>query len=105
MTRIADAKTDAARKAVAKQVLKLRRAGVAWDGADGIVAQGFVSGAPQGRALLRKYGLADTGTGIAKSYDRAAYGLKGSRKPAAKKPATRKAAAKPAAKRTRKAAK
>lgn len=103
MTRIADAKTDAQRKAVAKAILKLRRAGVAWDGAEGIVAQGYVSGAPQGRALLRKYELADTGTGIARSYDRAAYGLKGSRKAPAK--TTRKAAAKPAAKRTRKAAK
>lgn len=80
---LAAAKTDAQRKQVAQNILRLRKAGTSWDGADGIVSQGIVSGAPQGRALLRKYNLADTGNGIAKSYDRDSYGLKGPRTPAA----------------------
>src|SRR4051812_33899064 len=56
-TKIAQAKTPAQRKQVAQQVLRLRKAGTPWDGPNGIVAQGFVSGAPQGRQLLRTFNL------------------------------------------------
>lgn len=70
-----DCKTDAQRKALAARILKMREDGVPWDGATGIVAQGIVSGAPQGRALLRAFAVRKgkrvaTGNGIAKSYDR-----------------------------------
>lgn len=75
ITKFAACTTDAQRTKLAAQILRLRENGVAWDGTDGIVAQGFVSGAPQGRALLRQYGKRNgrkvaTGNGIAKSYDR-----------------------------------
>jgi hypothetical protein len=72
---LAACKTDADRKALAKKILAMREDGTPWDGPNGIVAQGIVSGAPQGRALLRTFAVRKgrkvaTGNGIAKSYDR-----------------------------------
>jgi hypothetical protein len=70
-----DCKTDVQRKALAARILKMREDGTPWDGPNGIVAQGIVSGAPQGRALLRAFAVRKgkkvaTGNGIAKSYER-----------------------------------
>jgi hypothetical protein len=70
-----DCKTDAQRKALAAKILRMREDGTPWDGPNGIVAQGIVSGAPQGRALLRAFAVrkgkkVTTGNGIAKSYER-----------------------------------
>ncbi len=70
-----ECKTDAQRKALAAKVLRMREDGTPWDGPNGIVAQGIVNGAPQGRALLRAFAVrkgkkVTTGNGIAKSYER-----------------------------------
>lgn len=65
----AERKAATAERKLAERILRMRKAGTAWDGENGIVAQGLVSGAPKGRALLRKYGLDAPGT-IAPSYDR-----------------------------------
>jgi hypothetical protein len=67
--------TEAQRKALATAILRMREDGTPWDGPNGIVAAGLVSGAPQGRALLRAHAVRKgkkvaTGNGIAKSYDR-----------------------------------
>lgn len=110
---LADCKTDAQRKALAQRIAKMRADGTPWDGKDGIVAQGIVSGAPQGRALLREYATRngkkiDTGNGIAKSYDRSPeFRQAESERRQAKAEAARKAQAKAdrAAKRAAKAGK
>jgi hypothetical protein len=60
--------SDAGRRALAREIAELRKAGVPWDGIEGIVARGLVSGAPQGRALMRRYGLVDAAGGIRDSY-------------------------------------
>ena len=66
----AERKALAAEKAKAVRIAKLRASGVSWDGEQGIVAQGLVKTAPQGRALLRKHGLVTQAGGIASSYER-----------------------------------
>jgi hypothetical protein len=84
MTRYSEAKTEIEREQLAHQIARLCLDGVPWDGVGGIVAMGYVSGATQGRELLRKFCLtADTGgpVVIRESYDREAAGLKGRRRP------------------------
>jgi hypothetical protein len=74
------ARTDPARRDLAKKIARMRKDAVPWDGVGGIVAQKLVSSATQGRFLLRKYGLVEQAGGIGDSYDRAAHGLTGPRK-------------------------
>ena len=59
---------DAERLKLAERIAVLRSRGVAWDGPDGIVANGLVSSARQGRALLRRYGQVNAAGGIRDSY-------------------------------------
>lgn len=69
------------RRNLALHVARERDDGRSWDGVGGICGdRGFplVDTATQGRKLLREIGREDL---ISDSYDRAAYGLKGLRKP------------------------
>jgi hypothetical protein len=72
-TEYMQATTEEARRALANKIADLRQAGVRWDGPGGIVARGLVSGATQGRKLLRHFRLDAHHGGpveILASYDR-----------------------------------
>ena len=63
----AERKALADEKRTAQAILRLRKAGTPWSAAP---MRAIVKSAPKGRALLRKHGLAETGKGIAGSYER-----------------------------------
>jgi hypothetical protein len=72
--------SDEERRSLAARIAKEREGGWPWDGVGGICGDRrfpLVNTATQGRKLLREIGREDL---ISESYDRAAYGLKGSRK-------------------------
>lgn len=98
-------KAATAERKLAERIARLRKAGAKWDGDGGIVDQGLVSGAPKGRALLRKYGLDAPGV-IAASYERTPEfrAAESARRTPQAKPAPRKSSGKTAKSRTAKRA-
>jgi hypothetical protein len=84
--------SDAQRKKLAGQIVRLKKQGVKWDGPDGICEQVGISSALQGRDLLREYGNADmvrerstSNGGGSRAKAKAKPAAKGKAKPAASK--------------------